>query len=153
MKLIVLRLCGDNEAQSVALLSIPEDICYVSLGLILGDVAVSGHAFREHFHGSSNISIDIILTAVLNVLVAVVTHVLAKWGNGHFKSFRAAGASLIEKRDGKGPQQIELPIMATDDNIRRIQVRHLAMFSLSYAVQVWITISWLSWIAKVVANG
>jgi hypothetical protein len=153
MKLIVLRLCGDSEAQSTALLAIPEDICYVSLGLILGDVATAGKAFRHHFNASSNISIDIILTAVLNVVVAVVTHGLAKWGNDHFKSFRAAGAARVPTPSSTAPQQIELPITATDENIRRIQVRHLAMFSLSYAIQIFLTIRWLAWIAKVVGNG
>ena len=60
MKWVVLRVCGDTDAQAVALLSIPEDICYVTLGLILGDVVSSTGAFRKEFHGSSHISIVIL---------------------------------------------------------------------------------------------
>lgn len=152
MKWFVLRITGDNEAQAVALLAVPEDICYVTLGLILGDLATSGKAFRRHFEGSSHVPIDIFVTGTFNVAVAVVIHLLAKWGNDHFNGWRAAGVARTRNPSSPGPQQIELPITATDANIEMIQIRHVAVFSISYALQMAIVISWLAWIAKVVAN-
>jgi hypothetical protein len=152
LKIIVLRLCGDSEAMAAAFLAIPEDIGYVCLGLILGDVATSEKSFRRHFGDSANASIDIVLVVVINVSVAVITHVLAKWGNDHFKSFRAAGlAGGSGSRAGQ--KQLEMPHAATDDDLRMIQIRHLSVFSTIYLTEIALTIYWLSWIAKVVANG
>jgi hypothetical protein len=59
MKWVVLRLCGDSDAQSTALLTVPEDLCYVALGLVLADMANSGGAFRRYFKGSTHVSIDL----------------------------------------------------------------------------------------------
>jgi hypothetical protein len=152
MKWVILRICGDSEAQSVALLSIPEDICYVSLGLILGDMANSGGSFRKYFQSSSHISIDIFVTATLNVFVAILVHFFAKKGNDHFKTWRAAGVARTRNPASPGPQQLELPITATDELIQRIQIQHMAVFSLLYATQLAMVIWWLSWIAKVVSS-
>lgn len=152
MKWAVLRICGDTEAQAVALLSVPEDICYVTLGLILGDVASSGGAFRREFHGSSHPLIDIFVTAMLNVVVAILVHVLAKQSNDHFKSWRAAGSARVQTKNSPGFEQLELPMTATDENIQTIQIRHLAVFTLLYAMQLALSIWWLSWITKVLSN-
>jgi hypothetical protein len=150
MKWVILRLCGDSDAQSTALLTVPEDLCYVALGLVLADMANSGGAFRKYFKGSTHVSIDIFITASINVIVAVLVHVLAKWGNDHFNSFRAASVVRTKHSAYPGPQQIEMPITSIDNSLRTIQLRYMAGFVISYAVQLVLVISWLSWIAKVV---
>lgn len=152
MKLLVLRVVGDTEGQSTALLAIPEDSCYVALGLILGDVATGSHAFQKNFSGSAHASLDIVVTAVINVGVAVIIHKLAMTGNDHFNIWRAADVARVSDPSSVGPQQIELPLTPTDQQIRMIQVRHLAIFSLLYAIQMWIVVRWIAWIAKVMAN-
>ena len=152
MKWLILRVCGDTEAQAVALLSIPEDICYVTLGLILGDVVSVSSSFRKHFAGSSHISIDIFIIAMLNVVVAILVHIFAERSNDHFKTWRAASVIRARNLSSPGPQQIELPHTATDGNIQTIQIRHMAFFSLLYACQLVLAIWWLSWIAKILVN-
>jgi hypothetical protein len=86
------------------------------------------------------------------VIVAVLVHLLAKWGNDHFNSFRAASVVRTKQTEYPGPQQIELPITSVDDNLRTIQLRYMAGFVLSYALQLVVVIWWLSWIANVVGN-
>lgn len=148
MKIFVLRICGDSEAQAGALLAIPEDICYVSLGLILGDIATSGRAFRKNFANSQNQVMDIIIVTVINLAVAAVTHWLAKWSNDHFKCFRAASYASHPNSGSSNKEGLAIGLIP---NITIIKVRHLALFSIAYVIEIVLTISWLAWIAKVLA--
>jgi hypothetical protein len=56
-----------------------------------------------------------------------------------------AGASV--------PMQTELELRPADENIRIIQIRHIALGSMLYLIQLVATIKWISWIARVLANG
>ena len=152
MKWLILRICGDYEAQAVALLSIPEDICYVTLGLILGDMANSEGMFKKYFRGSPHVAIDIFVTIAINVFVAILVHFFAKKSNDHFRGWRAAGAARLKTPIPPGPLQLELPMTPTDESIQMIQIQHFATFSLLYVVQLGLAIWWVSWIAKVVSN-
>jgi hypothetical protein len=151
MKWTVLRLIGDSEAQATTFLAIPEDLCYVSLGLVLGDFANESGSFGKYFKGSSHITVDIFVVALINVIVAIAIHILAKLANDNFKSWRAAGAVRF-KNSGANSTQMELGLSNADGNIERIQIRHMAVFTLSYFLQVTIVIRWLSWIAQVMGN-
>jgi hypothetical protein len=71
MKMGILRLCGDTEAQRAAFQSIPEDLVYVSMGLILGDFATSGGAFRYYFAGSPHLPMDLAVVVMFGLLVAI----------------------------------------------------------------------------------
>src|SRR6185437_8359316 len=119
MKLGILRLCGDGEAQRSAFLSIPEDLVYVSLGLVLGDLATSGGAFRRWFAHSSHATMDLAVTIMLGVVVAIGVHVLAKWTNDNVRSWRAASNIRLHPRSH--PDQTELKLESADTNVRLIQ--------------------------------
>ncbi len=93
LKWLVVRVCKDREAEAVAVLSVPEDLCYVALGLVMGDMIHSSGAFRRHWSGSQHISIDIMIAVGLNLVVALLIHRLAQWCNGHFKLWRSAEQS------------------------------------------------------------
>jgi hypothetical protein len=151
VKLVILRLCRDSEGEAMALLSFPEDLCYVALGLILADLVSSEGAFRRHFRGTQHFGIDIAITIVLNVGVALLVHKLAWKGNEHFKTYRAAGSVRIRKPEFAG-SQLELPITATDDNFQTIQVRGIALFSMLYAFQIILVMWWFSWISGIISN-
>jgi hypothetical protein len=151
MKLIVLRLCNDNDAQKAAALSIPEDLVYVSLGLILGDFATSGGAFRKHFSNSQLVSMDLFVTVLVGVGVAIAIHVLAKFTNDQVKSWQAASQARFRAGLGDSLQQ-DLPLSPSDSNIRLIQTRHIALISILYLMQLGIAIRWLSWISGILAN-
>jgi hypothetical protein len=89
---------------------------------------------------------------MLNVVVAIVVHLCAERSTDHFRSWRAAGVARTRNPGSPGIQQMELPITATDESIQTIQIRHLALFSLLYGIQLVIAIWWLSWIAQVLSN-
>jgi hypothetical protein len=55
LKWIVVRLCKDHEAEAVALMSVPEDLCYVALGLVMGDMINGAGAFHRFFDKSQHV--------------------------------------------------------------------------------------------------
>lgn len=152
MKWVVLRVCGDSDAQAGALLAVPEDICYVSLGLVLGNLATSLDAFKRHFQGSNHVYMDVFVTAGANVIVAIIVHLCAEFGNDHLKSWRASNKAISRTSDISGDRQFELPITPIDENIRMIGIRHLVQFSLAYALQLTVAVWWLSWVANVLSS-
>jgi hypothetical protein len=151
MKLVILRLCGDGEAQRAAFLSIPEDLVYVSLGLVLGDFATAGGAFRRHFGHSPHLPMDMVVTVMFGLGVAVGVHVLAKWTNDHVNSWRAA-SNVRLRGSSPIPFQAELELHPADSNIRMIQVRHVALASMLFLLQLVAIIKWIVWIARVLAS-
>jgi len=150
MKMGILRLCGDTEAQRAAFQSIPEDLVYVSLGLVLGDFATSGGAFRHWFAGSPHLPMDLAVVVMLGVGVAISVHVLSKWTNDSIRTWRAA-SNVRFTSDPVNPIQGYLPLQPADTNIRLIQTRQIAKASTLYLLQLLITIRWLAWIARVLA--
>ncbi len=148
LKWLVVRVCKDREAEAVALLSVPEDLCYVALGLVMGDVIHSSGAFRRHWSGSQHISIDVMIAVGLNVMVALLVHRLAQSCNGHFKLWRAAEQSQTVDK----PNQGMLAIPDTNNNISTIKYRHLFLFSTGYVLQLLLAWGWIHWIASVLAN-
>lgn len=152
MKLIILRVCGDNEAQRAAFLSIPEDLVYVSLGLVLGDFATSGGAFRHYFAGSKQVPMALAVTVGIGVVVAIGVHLLAKWTNDNIRSWQAASHVALRPTSAH-PNQTDLGLQTVDPNVRLIQTRHIALSSFLYLLQLGVTIRWLAWIAHVLANG
>jgi len=151
MKLGILRLVGDGDAQKVAFLSIPEDLVYVSLGLVLGDFATSGGAFRKHFATSSHVPMDLFVTIMIGVIVAITIHVLAKWANDQVESWRAASGARMRVMSSN-PLQGELGLEPADSSIRMIQVRHISLVSILYLLQLAVAIRWLAWIASVLGQ-
>ena len=152
MKLAILRLCGDDEAQRAAFLSIPEDLVYVSLGLVLGDFATLGGAFRHHFAGSRQMTMALSVTVALGIMVAVGVHVLSKWTSDQVRSWQAASQVAL-RPTSTHPDQADLGLHTVDPNVRLIQTRHIALSAILYLLQLCITIRWLAWIAQVLANG
>lgn len=151
MKIGILRLCRDDEAEKAAFLAIPEDLVYVSIGLVLGDFATAGGAFRRRFAHSGHLPMDLAVTFMAGMFVAVGVHVLAKWTNDNVRSWRAA--SNVRFRTNLGnPMQGDLPLEPADANVRLIQTRHIALSSLLYLAQLFLTIRWLAWIANVLAT-
>jgi hypothetical protein len=152
LKFLVLRFCNDSEGQSAAVLAIPEDLNYVALGLILGDMSLSGGAFRNHFHGDQHEPVEMLVTIGIGIIVAILIHVLAMWGNDQFNKFRAAGRVRSKNAEQGVPKQIELPITKVDENVMMLQAQYVVIFSLCYAAQLLIVIRWIGWIAGIISN-
>jgi hypothetical protein len=149
LKWVVVRVMKDPEAEAVALMSVPEDICYVALGLVMGDIVSSTGAFQKHFAGSPNATIDKGITVGINIVVALIVHRLSQWCTSHFRQWRAADSARADDGD---PRQGKLEIPNSDANMRKLMFRYLFYFSMGYAVQLAIVLLWLHWVAKVVAE-
>jgi hypothetical protein len=149
LKWCVVRICRDREAESVAVLSVPEDLCYVGLGLVLGDVINSTGAFHKYFRQSSHASMNILVTLGIGLGVAFSIHLFGQWSSRHLKGWRAAErcstADVVPK-----PGESEIP--NASENFRTLMFRHMFLFLLGYGVQLGIVFFWLHWIAKIVSN-
>ncbi|MGI4829442.1 MAG: hypothetical protein ACRYFU_14790 [Janthinobacterium lividum] len=108
LKWIVVRICRDREAEAVALMSVPEDICYVALGLVMGDIINSAGAFHKHFAGSSNVSADLLVTVAINLVVAFVVHRLGQSCAKQFRMWRAATESKMGQKRPQSGQSTRL---------------------------------------------
>jgi hypothetical protein len=151
LKWVVVRLCRDREGEAVALMSVPEDLCYVALGLVMGDIINSAGALHRYFAGSNHLSIDMLITVAINLIVAFVVHRMSQSCTKQFRLWRAADEA--KAADNRYVDQLQLPQHPTvADGVHTLMLRHLALFSLGYAFQLMLVLIWLHWIAKVVAN-
>lgn len=151
LKWIVVRLWKDAEAEAVALMSVPEDICYVALGLVMGDMINNAGSFHKYFGTSKHISIDIGVTVAINVGIALLVHRLSQACAAQFRLWRAAD-NTRSTNDEPNSGQVALPLPDIADNVTTIMLRHLFLFSIGYAGQLVLVLGWLHWVAKVVAN-
>lgn len=149
LKWLVLRVCRDNEAEVGAIIAIPEDLCYVGVGLVLGDIVNNAGAFRHYFARSKHLSLDLLITVLLSFGVAIFVHVLAQKGSGQLKSWRAASAIDPESQEAASKGQLELPMENRLSNFTLIGMGHLALFGTSYCLQMFLVGYWFYWITKV----
>jgi hypothetical protein len=149
LKWIVVRISRDPEAEAGALLAVPEDLWYVTLGLLLGDINSNSGAFRRYFARSSHASIDIVIAVSLNLAIALMIHRLARWVADHFRNWRAAG---MARASNLSSQQMELPLETADENIKTLMIRHLFLFLVGYLGQLALVLIWLHCVAKVISS-
>ncbi|MEO6803126.1 MAG: hypothetical protein ABI197_07780 [Granulicella sp.] len=149
IKFTIVRLCRDQEAESVAVLAVPEDLCYVSLGLIAGDMINGAGAFHRHYAPSTHASIDLVIVVGLNLFVAVFVHRLSQICTAQFKLWRAAQKAMNADKDSK---QGELALPNESDNLQLLMNRHFLLFCIGYAFQFTAVLLWLNWVAKIIAE-
>ena len=148
MKWLIVRLCRDKEAEAIAVMSAPEDLCYVVLGLVMGDVINNTGAFHKYFGGTPYVSMEIFITVALGLVIALSMHVLSRFADRHLKGWRAAQKSLtadIEPRPG------EAAIPNAEDNFRTLMYRRMFLFLMGYGMQLGLIFPWIHWIAKVIS--
>jgi flagellar biogenesis protein FliO len=144
MKWGVVRICRDREAEGKAIMTVPEDLCYVAFGLVLGDVINSRGAFHHHFQASPNIDLDLFVTVGFALLIAIGIHVFGRWSVKQFDEWRAASAASSSKEAKDIPN--------SEENFRTLTIRHMFLFLLGYGVQLAIILGWIHWIAKVISE-
>jgi hypothetical protein len=140
----VVRFWGDKEAEAGAIMAIPEDICYVVLGLVLGDVISSKGAFRRHFSASSRVDLDITVTVALGFFFALLIHPLSQIALRNFRGWRAAQAATASREAEN--------VTNAADNFMTLTTRHMLLFLLAYGGQVGIIYPWIHWIARVIGE-
>jgi hypothetical protein len=149
MKWIIVRLCRDKEAEAIAVMSAPEDLCYVVLGLVMGDVINNSGAFHKHFAGTPYVSMEIFVTVAFGLMIALSMHVLGRYADRHLKGWRAAQKSLAADIETK-PGDVAIP--NAEDNFRTLMYRHMFLFLMGYGLQLLIIFPWIHWIAKVIST-
>jgi len=151
LKYVAVRLCKDTEAEWPTILSIPEDLAYVALGIILADAISPSGAFRRHYADSKHAVTNIAILILGNVFLALLIHRVSQYTSRAFKNFRAADqarAHFVSKDE----TQLELPILASDTAFQHVFQQHLISFCLSYALQYFLVLLWLHRLARVVAS-
>lgn len=149
MKWFIVRVCRDREAEAIAVMSAPEDLCYVVLGLVMGDVINNSGAFHKYFAGTPYISMEIFITVALGLGIALVIHVLSQFSDRHFKGWRAAERALGSDID---PKPGATPIPNAEENFQTLMHRHMFLFLLGYGLQLVLIFPWIHWIAKIISN-
>jgi hypothetical protein len=132
LKMLVIRVCGDREQMALSFFAIPEDLCWVALGLVLGDVINGAGAFHKHYANSKHVNVDVVIVTVLGVGAALFVHLFGQLANANFRSWRAAQRV---KSLQPVPNQEELAIPNGENNFHLLLVRYLAAFSFFYSVQ------------------
>ena len=144
LKWIVVRVCRDSEAEGAALLAVPEDLCYVAFGLVLGDVINSKGAFHHHFAGSAHVDMDLFVTVGVGLIVALLIHVCAQWSLRHFKGWRAAVRASTSEDAARVPN--------SEDNFLTLELRHMFLFLSGYGAQLILIFPWIHWISAVISQ-
>ncbi len=149
LKIALMRLCRDPEGEASAILSIPEDLCYVALGLILSDLLIPAGALHHYFSSSKHVSIDLAIVIAINVAVALTVHRMSQSAQRAYRLWRG---SDVVAREGE-PVQGELVFAPVDeDSAMHLIVHHFSTLAMWYSFQLILVIFWLHWLAKVVAN-
>jgi hypothetical protein len=150
LKIGVIRFCRDHEGEAAAILSLPEDLCYVALGLILSDLLTTTGALHHLFRESKHPMTDIAVVIAINVTVALVIHLISQPAERAYKRWRGSDAS----REAREPIQGELSFAAAadDDDALHLIVHHLSSLAMLYGSQLILVLVWLHWLAKVIAN-
>lgn len=149
-KLLIVRLCRDDEGEATAFLALPEDICYVILGLILGDLLNNSGAFRRHFDYSDHASIDLAVVIVWNLLCVLAIHKLGQKCTIHYQSWRGADRARVAVKEAD-PKQEELPFSDGQSNLHILLIRHFLLLATGYLVQMGLALWLLRWAAGIVA--
>jgi hypothetical protein len=144
LKWTVVRICRDREAEGAAILAVPEDLCYVALGLVLGDVINSQGAFHRHFKGSPYPAMDMFVTVGFGLGFALSIHLLGQWSMLHFKSWRAAESAPSLLGASKIPN--------AEKNFLTLTLRHMFLFLFGYGAQLGMILPWLHWIAGIISD-
>ncbi len=155
------RLCGDREGQRAVLLGLPSELCYVALGIILGDVTVPGGAFRRHFSSSAHLIADLFVVIAITAVVPLLVHRASMSAKNSFEDFAATlvqlrmyrtfGKATAEKFPSPNADEMSEGDLA-QSNYWALLIRSLFFFALAYGFQLCVTIWWLSWIGKVIAG-
>ena len=147
LKIVIIRFCRDKEGEAAAILSIPEDLCYVALGLIVSDLLTPAGALHRYFQGSKHTATNIAIVITINVGVAIAVHTLAQLTQSAYRRWRGTEALVDE------PHQSEFAFAASgDDAVDHLIAHHFITLAMLYSLQLAIVVVWLHWLAKVIAN-
>jgi cellobiose-specific phosphotransferase system component IIC len=101
VKLVLIRLSGHKEDQWRAILTIPEDVSYAALGLIIAGLSGDIPAFHAHFeHISVHPRDDMWTLFACGIFVCYVVHLIHQHGvTPNYQGWAAADALIIEAEE------------------------------------------------------
>jgi len=148
----IVRLCRDRESEAAALFAVPEDLCYVSLGLVLGDLVSANGAFRKHYSDSPHVSIDLCVVAALLLTAAVAIHQLFRATMHQYKGWRAAQEARTKFLGAPATTVNDQDKTRKDNNYMLLIVRHLLLFCFAYMAQLAISLCILHYVSAVISG-
>lgn len=149
LKVIMLRVCQDKNAEMETILAIPEDLCYVTIGLTMSSLVANSGPLQSYFRSSSHVTTDVVIVLMINFTLTILVHKIAQsWTKVQYMNWRAA---LQVRGDQSAPDdpQLSLDLNASDENFLYIYIHHLSMFLISFIVQFSIVGFWLFKVAAV----
>jgi hypothetical protein len=149
LKLIMLRVCQDKNAEMESILAIPEDLSYVTMGLTMSSLVAENGPLQSYFRGSAHVTTDIAIVLMMNAVLTIVVHKIGQsWTKLQYMNWMAA---LQVRGDQSIPEdsQLSLDLHAADENLLYIYLHHLSKFLISFIVQFSLVGFWLFKVAEV----
>jgi hypothetical protein len=148
----IVRLCRDRESEAAALFAVPEDLCYVSLGLVLGDLVSANGAFRKHYSNSPHVSIDLCVVGALLLIAAVAIHQLFRATMYQYRGWRSAQEAKTKFLGTPATTVSDQDRARKNDNYMILIVRHLLLFCFAYMAQLGISLCILHYVGSVISG-
>jgi|SRR5665213_834683 len=148
LKFLMVRLAKDRAGEVDTLLGIPEDLCYVTLGLLLSSLTADAAPLRAFFNGSQYVRTDGAILVFANFLLALFVHKISHhWAKPQYQTWRAA----LEVRVNNAPMTEpngELTLLAGEDNLLYIVIHYFSKLLFSILIQLLFAGSWLYYVGR-----
>ncbi len=148
LKFFMVRLSKDREGEADTLLAIPEDLCYVTLGLLLSTMTSDAALLRKFFSNSPYPRTNGAVLIAINFLLAGLVHKIASsWAKPQYQTWRAALEIRINHShldDDEG-----LALRPEEDNLLYIVIHHFSKLLFSILLQLLFSGYWLYWIGRI----
>lgn len=152
LKLMMIRLCRDRNAELETALAIPEDLCYISIGLILSSLSAGTGPLQNYFYASKHVKTDVAIVLTLNFFLVLLVHRIAqRWTKPQYMSWRAAIQVRGDNASHDDPQ-MELALEGSEDNLLHILLHHFLGLLFTLFLQFSLVGFWLYNIAAIYSS-
>lgn len=149
LKFLMVRLAKDPAAEVETLFAIPEDLCYVTLGLLLSSMTTNFGPLHAYFASAKYPRTGAAILLFLNFCLAFVVHKIARvLTKPQYETYRAA----LELRINNASQDQGLNLYAGEDHLMQIFLHHFTKLLLSVLAQLVLAGIWVYWMAKIFAS-
>jgi len=152
LKLLMVRLCKDQDGEWETVMSMPEDLCYVSVGLLLSSLTAGRGPLQTYFSGFPHPRTDVAIILAINFALIVVLHKISQsWTRVQYMHWRAALA-VRGDQNSADDLQLELNLSPSEDNVLHVLIHHLVGLLGSLLIQFVVVGFWLYRIAEVFSS-
>jgi hypothetical protein len=151
LKFVMVRLSKDRSGEIETILAIPEDVCYVTLGLLISTMSSPG-GLNGLFDHVTYPRTDEALLICGNCLLAIFVHKIAQHlTKPQYQHWRAA-VEIRLNHQHLDPSET-LTIQAAEDNLLYILIHYFSKLLFSLLLQLAAVAAWMYWIATLFKSG